>query len=93
MLNTVSRLLMERAGFDPKAIGLASIKAAVLKRMELTACADETAYIRKIQASAQELEALVLALTVPETWFFREHESFIFLRHYLITTTGWSGDG
>ncbi|MCX5797421.1 MAG: chemotaxis protein CheW [Elusimicrobia bacterium] len=78
-------VLMSRAGFDPDAIGPAVIRAAVARRMLSCGCRDERAYLLKLQSDLREMEALILALTVPETWFFRERESFVWLKTYLET--------
>ncbi|MHC5936360.1 hypothetical protein [Nostoc sp.] len=42
-------------------------------------------YLEKLQASTQEWEALIDSVIVPETWFFREPESFAFLKHYVLS--------
>lgn len=76
-------VLMAQAGLDPQAIGHAVIKAAVLKRMESTGCRDENSYLGKLQSDRREMESLAIALTVPDTWFLRERESFAWLKIYL----------
>ena len=40
-------------------------------------------YLQWLQQSEQELEALIELVIVPETWFFRERESFNYLKHYI----------
>ena len=72
--------LIHAAGLEPSAFGEAAVYSAVRKRMALLSCTDEKAYARAMRGSEAEFEELVLLLAVPETWFFREQESFAFLK-------------
>lgn len=72
--------LLHAAGFEPSAFGEAAVSSAVRRRMALLSCSGEKAYVSAIRDSEAEFEELVLLLAVPETWFFREQESFAFLK-------------
>jgi len=63
----------ERA--DVGSIGSPSIERAVQER--LSACGvDRHVYWDRVHASPAELQALIEAVVVPETWFFRDREAF-----------------
>lgn len=83
-------LLSSRAGIDPAAIGKGAIEASVRRRMRAVGDADEGAYLLRLQGSEDEFEELVLGVTVPETWFFREPESFRFLKEH--ASASWRRD-
>lgn len=69
-------LLHGLIGLDAESVGQVVIERAVRQRIASLGCADEDAYWPKVQASASEQQALVEAVVVPETWFFRYPESF-----------------
>ncbi|NEM13145.1 MAG: chemotaxis protein CheR, partial [Xanthomonas perforans] len=48
-------------------------------RVAALGCANEDAYWLKVHNCASEQQALVEAVVVPETWFFRYPESFVAL--------------
>lgn len=73
------QLLHGLIGLDAESVGQAVIERAVRQRVAALGCASEDAYWLKVQASASEQQALVEAVVVPETWFFRYPESFVAL--------------
>jgi chemotaxis protein methyltransferase WspC len=68
--------LKERIGLDVTSVGPAIIERAVRQRS--IACNAQTAdeYWRTLLSSSDEQQALIEAVIVPETWFFRYPESF-----------------
>lgn len=72
----VARLLKERIGLDAESIGEVVIGRAVRQRSAKVAGGDVERYWACLQASAEEVQALIEAVIVPETWFFRYPESF-----------------
>ena len=73
------QLLHGLIGLDAESVGQVVIERAVRQRVAALGCASEDAYWLKVQASASEQQALVEAVVVPETWFFRYPESFVAL--------------
>lgn len=80
--------LLQRTGIDAATLGAHTLERAVLERIRVNdlssadggaagvpASAVE-AYWQLLQVSPDERQALVEALVVPETWFFREREAF-----------------
>ncbi len=52
---------------------------AIESRMQAQACTSYDDYLLRLQCHAEELQALIEAVVVPETWFFRYPESFDYL--------------
>lgn len=80
--------LLERTmGLNAASIGASAIERAV--RARLAACELENAddYWKQIQRSSEELQELVEAVVVPETWFFRDPQAFAAMAQ--IVTKEW----
>ncbi|MGX5793387.1 CheR family methyltransferase [Pseudomonas sp. E2-15] len=68
--------LKERIGLDVASVGEAIIERAVRQRSQATQAQTPEAYWQHLQSSQDEQQALIEAVIVPETWFFRYPESF-----------------
>ncbi|WP_426206123.1 CheR family methyltransferase [Pseudomonas sp. TWP3-1] len=68
--------LKERIGLDVASVGPAIIERAVRQRITLSQSATADEYWLNLQGSRDEQQALIEAVIVPETWFFRYPESF-----------------
>lgn len=68
--------LKERIGLDVTSVGPAIIERAVRQRTTLSQAAHADEYWLMLQGSRDEQQALIEAVIVPETWFFRYPESF-----------------
>jgi chemotaxis protein methyltransferase WspC len=68
--------LKERIGLDVTSVGPAIIERAVRQRTTLSQAAHANEYWQLLQGSRDEQQALIEAVIVPETWFFRYPESF-----------------
>ncbi|WP_311771842.1 CheR family methyltransferase [Pseudomonas nitroreducens] len=71
-----AQLLKERIGLDAESVGDAVIERAVRQRCNKVSAGNAEHYWRLLQGSAEEVQALIEAVIVPETWFFRYPESF-----------------
>ncbi|MCD5982316.1 CheR family methyltransferase [Pseudomonas sp. CDFA 610] len=71
--------LKERIGLDVTSVGEAIIERALRQRAASAKCPDSDAYWHLLVTSPQEQQALIEAVIVPETWFFRYPESFVTL--------------
>ncbi|MFR0689808.1 CheR family methyltransferase [Enterobacterales bacterium AE_CKDN230030158-1A_HGKHYDSX7] len=69
-------LLKERIGLDAESVGDAVIERAVSQRCHKVSGGNPEHYWMLLQGSAEEVQALIEAVIVPETWFFRYPESF-----------------
>ncbi len=68
--------LKERIGLDVASVGEAIIERAVRQRTQVTQAQTPQAYWQHLMNSDDEQQALIEAVIVPETWFFRYPESF-----------------
>ncbi|NQD96612.1 chemotaxis protein CheR, partial [Pseudomonas sp. CrR25] len=68
--------LKARIGLDVGSVGISVVERAVRQRIASATAADADAYWELLQHSQQERMALIEAVVVPETWFFRYPESF-----------------
>ncbi len=71
--------LKDRIGLDVASIGEAIVERAIRQRYLATKAADSDDYWHLLQSSTDEQQALIEAVIVPETWFFRYPESFVSL--------------
>ncbi|AIR87901.1 CheR family methyltransferase [Pseudomonas cremoricolorata] len=70
------RFLQQRIGLDVESVGAAMIERALRQRSGALQARDLDDYWLHLQQSAAEQQALIEAVIVPETWFFRYPESF-----------------
>ncbi len=72
-------LLKDAMGLDAASLGPTTIARAVQARMATCGIPGAHAYWLRIRASPSELQELIEAVVVPETWFFRDREAFVAL--------------
>ncbi len=82
-----SALLREAMGLDIATVGAATVDSAVRRRLGALGMDDPAAYLDLLEASASERQALIEAVVIPETWFFRDREAFAALARH--ATTAW----
>jgi chemotaxis protein methyltransferase WspC len=76
MAAEIAQLLRETIGLDAESIGHASLERAILDRRNACGLADAREYYARARSSKDELQALIEAVVVPETWFFRDPGAF-----------------
>ncbi|MBC7211021.1 MAG: protein-glutamate O-methyltransferase CheR, partial [Pseudomonas sp.] len=70
------RFLQERIGLDVESVGAAMVERALRQRCTLVQAQNLDDYWVRLLQSTDEQQALIEAVIVPETWFFRYPESF-----------------
>ncbi|WP_085626395.1 MULTISPECIES: protein-glutamate O-methyltransferase CheR [unclassified Pseudomonas] len=70
------RFLRDRIGLDVESVGAPMVERALRQRCVAANTADLDDYWLYLQRSLDEQQALIEAVIVPETWFFRYPESF-----------------
>lgn len=70
------RFLRDRIGLDVESVGAPMVERALRQRCVAANAADLDDYWLCLQQSLDEQQALIEAVIVPETWFFRYPESF-----------------
>ncbi len=83
----IETMLRQKIGLDASSIGSRTIARAVEQRRLACGLSDQTSYLYRLQTTARELEELIETVVVPETWFFRDKEPFVYLSQYV--TTEW----
>jgi len=83
MITKLGRLLEEITGMAPSVLGDRILERALRERMSACKLADEKQYLERVLLSPQEMEALIDAVVVPETSFFRNSGPFAFLCGYI----------
>jgi len=78
-------LLRERIGLDAASIGTAAMDRAVVRRMKACGISDAFPYLTLARTSQDELDELVEEVIVPETWFFRNFDTFHLLAKHALT--------
>lgn len=79
---SIEMLLESKIGIAVESIGTKVIEKAVQHRMAVCELSDPEAYWRYVTTSEQEWNELVETVVIPETWFFRNRQSFLFLGQY-----------
>ena len=80
----IEALLKETIGLDAASIGLPMIERAIQQRLAVCGLKDLSSYLEKIRSSTTELQELIEAVVVSETWFFRDQEAFAALGQFVI---------
>ncbi|MFC4419931.1 CheR family methyltransferase [Cupriavidus pampae] len=75
----IAALLKERIGLDADTVGPGTVARAVRDRQLAVGAHDTAAYWNVLHAAPDELQALIEAVIVPETWFFRHREALLAL--------------
>ena len=83
------RLLKETMGLDVASVGASVIDRAVTARLQARGLRDAAAYWDYINSSNEELQELIEAVVVPETWFFRDAAAFAAFGR--LVATDWLG--
>lgn len=77
MVEAVKALLRRATGLDSSTLGSSAVDRAVEARMTACRVKEMDEYVQRLRAlDGLELQELVEAIVVPETWFFRDAEAF-----------------
>ena len=76
MMHQIEVLLRRHIGLEAATIGAALVERNVRLRMKQHGLTKTEAYHELLATSSQELQQLIEAVVVTETWFFRDREPF-----------------
>ncbi|MBI3900008.1 MAG: hypothetical protein HY308_17200 [Gammaproteobacteria bacterium] len=76
ILGDVENILKQAMGLDTASIGISAVERAVQERLSAYKLSELTSYVELLRGSKTELQALIEAIVVSETWFFRDREAF-----------------
>jgi chemotaxis protein methyltransferase WspC len=72
----ITALLKDKTGLDVASIAVGCVERAVRERLAARGLGDLEVYWEQLCASDRELQELIEAVVIPETWFFRDSEAF-----------------
>lgn len=81
--NAILNIIKDEMGLSPESIGIDTIERIVERRIKTISEKSVSSYCKLVKASAAEKQALFNEVSVPETWFFRDHEPFKVLSNYI----------
>lgn len=81
----IESILRQELGFDNRFLSGERLQRTIMQRMRILAIADRDAYFAKLRSSVEELEKLIEAIVIPETFFFRDRAPFEAMLHHLET--------
>jgi chemotaxis protein methyltransferase WspC len=91
-LTPITQFLERRIGLDTAVVGEELVAHMVAARMTATGLAVAADYLACLAADPLEQQALCEALTVQESWFFRDEAPFRFLQELAVDPAApWSG--
>jgi chemotaxis protein methyltransferase WspC len=79
----IGQWLSSHTGMSPEILGDHALRRAITKRLSATASQDSESYCSILLTSEAEQDALVDLLVVPETWFFRDRQPFVYLERHV----------
>ncbi|MBU1105294.1 MAG: hypothetical protein KKB51_01400 [Candidatus Riflebacteria bacterium] len=71
--------VLEISGFELEVLGESSLQILLEKRKKCIGVSDDQAYLQILKQNPAEWLLLLEELVVPETWFFRDQETFNFI--------------
>ncbi len=78
----IEAILSRGIGLDAGSVGPAMVTIAIQNRRKKRKISSDAEYAKLVASSPSEFQALVEEIVVPETWFFRDHESYAFLSEW-----------
>ena len=78
-MQAIESFLLETIGLDSESLGNNTVQRTVAQRMRASGTQNLDEYLKKLKRDPSELQSLIDAVTVPETWFFRDKEPFLML--------------
>ena len=81
--NAILNIIKDEMGLSPESIGIDTIERIVERRIKTISEKSVSSYCKLVKSSAAEKQALFNEVSVPETWFFRDHEPFKVLSNYI----------
>lgn len=79
----IFHVIKNEMGLSPETVGLDTVERIVERRMKAVAEKTVASYCDLVKSSQVEKQALFNEVSVPETWFFRDHEPFKVLTAFI----------
>ena len=82
-IREIKKLLKEAMGLNASTVGASNLERAVRYRMKMCDISDINEYQHELKNSDFEVTELIEEVVIPETWFFRNQQSFHALESYI----------
>jgi chemotaxis protein methyltransferase WspC len=79
----IEKILTDSLGIELSSMGKGFLERTLEGLVKKSGCPSLEEYAARLQSLPEEAEKIIEAAVVPETWFFRDHGPFAYLRHYL----------
>ncbi|MFH7321623.1 CheR family methyltransferase, partial [Desulfurivibrio sp. D14AmB] len=76
-------ILQQAIGLKITSLSQSSIERVMKRRLAALGLESLDDYLGRLKSSPQELKTLIEEVVIPETWFFRDGESYTFLAGFL----------
>lgn len=80
----VEKILTDTLGLELSSMGKGFLERTREGLLKKSGCSSLEDYVGLLKSSPGEIEKIIEAVVVPETWFFRDHGPFDYLKHYLL---------
>jgi len=82
-LAAFEKLIAKQTGIDPASMGAHTVERTAARRMKACRISNPDAYYAFVMQSPAEMDEFIEGLVIPETWFFRDKEPFVFLKRFI----------
>jgi len=82
-IKEIKSILKDIIGLNANTVGASNFERAVRYRMKVCGISDIEEYHAELKSSEYEVKELIEEVVVPETWFFRNQQSFAALELYI----------
>src|SRR5688500_17592273 len=83
-LRAIERMLYRHMGLNAGAVSPSVVERVCRRRMQHCGLKKLEDYVSRLEIDLAEVQALVEAVAVPETWFFRDPEAFAALGSWVM---------
>lgn len=80
VIELIEKQLGEIVGLNHQSVSRHSMVSTLKNRKKALGLADDKAYLEYLKGHPDEVREYIEAVVIPETWFFRDHEPFLFLQ-------------
>lgn len=80
----IEKILTESLGLNLASMGNGFLERILAGLLKKSGCPSLEDYVALLKATPGEKEKIIEAAVVPETWFFRDHGPFAYLKSYLL---------
>ncbi len=82
-ITEIKSLLQGIIGLNANTVGASNFERAVRHRMKICEISEVNEYLSELENSEYEVKELIEEVVIPETWFFRNQQSFIAFDSYI----------